>query len=335
MGINYGNMDSYDLYQNEAFIPIYFAPKLDENKNNELNNNSAHSKRKTSCSSESDSPTRKSTLDDEENDKKLKNTKVDKFTKIFRKMKNTPIFDVKDDTEVLDENEYYINFKNKENIRKKYYSNLIYKNIWIREKKKSANNLFIFDWDDTIFPTFFLTQEEIINDDYLPEEYKEIFSILESAILKVLTLAINKGDVYIITNSGIGWVEFSSNKYFPNFNKILDKIHIISARNEYEDSYPGEYKIWKDKAFLSLKEKINLYLPTNIICFGDSIDDLEAGKNLASKINNSFIKTIKFKEKPDLEDMIKELNLISNKFDYFYSSVKNTSLRLDIKNSSN
>ena len=72
--------------------------------------------------------------------------------------------------------------------------------------------------------------------------------------------------------------------------------------------------------------------PTNIICFGDSTAELEAGKKLASKINNSFIKTIKFKEKPETEDIIRQLNLISNKFDYIYSSVKNLSLCLDIKN---
>lgn len=96
MGTNYGNMDSYDIYQNEPFIPIYFAPKLEESKTNELNNNSAKPKRKTSCSSASDSPTRKSTIDEEENEsaKKPKNTKLDKLTKTFREMKNTPLFDL-------------------------------------------------------------------------------------------------------------------------------------------------------------------------------------------------------------------------------------------------
>ena len=148
----------------------------------------------------------------------------------------------------------------------------------------------------------------------------------------MLELAINKGDVYIITNSSIGWVEFSAKKYFPNVTKILNKITVISARSEYEDAYPGETKLWKEKAFLSLKKKLDLKLPSNIICFGDSIVELEAGKNLASKVNNSFIKTIKFQQNPEPEDLIKQLGLIIKKFDYIYSKAKNLSIKIDQKN---
>ena len=61
---------------------------------------------------------------------------------------------------------------------------------------KTHNNLFIFDWDNTLFPTTFLTKEEII-DNNLPEKYIEIFSILEKSIIKIFNLAIDKGDVYI------------------------------------------------------------------------------------------------------------------------------------------
>ena len=327
MGNNYGNVDSYDYFQYEPFIPIFFTPKDEESKKEE---NELYS---------SDSLTRKSTLDEEENEKKIELKKKfklerdDKFKKIFKKLENSPIFEFKDSLSKYDENDYYFNFEENDNIRKSYYSKLIYKNIWTPGMKaKSHNSIFIFDWDDTILPTTFLTQEDIINDEYLPEEFAEIFSILEKNIIKVLELAINKGDVYIITNSSIGWVEFSAKKYFPNMAKILTKIKVISARSEYEDAYPGETKLWKEKAFLNLKKKIDLKLPSNIICFGDSIVELEAGKTLASKVNNSFIKTIKFQQNPEPEDLIKQLGLIIKKFDYIYSRAKNLSVRIDQKN---
>ena len=332
MGINYGNSDSYETFHYEPFIPIFFAPKLENEKKNILSK-----KDSISSSSESESSTRKSTLNDEEieDDKKLKNKeskKLDKFTKIFKKLKNSPIFHSKKENSILDEDDYYLYFDENENIRKNYFSKLIYKNIWTPgEKSKFNNNLSIFDWDDTLFPTSFLVQEDIINDENLPEEYMDIISVLDKAIVNVINFAINKGDVYIITNSSIGWVEFSTKKYYPNLKKYLDKIHIISARNEYENAYPGEVKLWKDKTFLNLKDKINLKIPTNIICFGDSIVELEAGKKLASKINNSFIKTIKLKEKPDPADIINQLNLIIKKIDYIYSSAKNMSIRIDKK----
>jgi hypothetical protein len=327
MGNNYGNLDSYDYYQYEPFIPIFFTPKDEESKKEESELYS------------SDSLTRKSTLDEEENEKKIEFKKKfklerdDKFKKIFKKLENSPIFEFKDSLSKYDENDYYLNFEENDNIRKSYYSKLIYKNIWTPGMKaKSHNSIFIFDWDDTILPTTFLTQEDIINDEYLPEEFAEIFSILEKNIIKVLELAINKGDVYIITNSSIGWVEFSAKKYFPNMAKILTKIKVISARSEYEDAYPGETKLWKEKAFLNLKKKIDLKLPSNIICFGDSIVELEAGKTLASKVNNSFIKTIKFQQNPEPEDLIKQIGLIIKKFDYIYSRAKNLSVRIDQKN---
>ena len=340
MGNNYGNLDSYDYYQNESFIPIFFAPKVKESKKEENESNSFDSSRKSCGSSESDELTRKSTLDEDEDrnedkiefKKKSDSRKNDKFKKMFKKLKTTPIFEFKDSLSNYDENDYYLNFEENDNIRKSYYSKLIYKNTWSPGlKTKSHNSIFIFDWDDTLLPTSFLTNEDIIDEDCLPEDYAETFSILEKNIIQMLKLAINKGDVYIITNSSIGWVQFSAKKYFPKLDELLNKITIISARNEYEDAYPGETKIWKEKAFLSLKKKFNLNIPSNIICFGDSIVELEAGKHLASKVNNSFIKTIKFQQNPEPEDIIKQLNLIINKFDYIYSKAKNLSIRIDQK----
>ena len=305
MGTNYGNVDSFDLFQCEPFIPIYFAPKIKEENKNEINEDSISKRRKSSNFSESESFTRKSTLDEEENEKeeipKITNGKKGKNFQNF--FKNFPFSDDnKNRPNKFDGDNYYLNF--------------------------NEHNLFIFDWDNTLLPTNFLSQEEII-DENLPKKYEEIFSILEKVIIKVINLAINKGDVYIITNSSIGWVEFSTNKYYPNLKKYLDTIHIISARSEYENFYPGKLKIWKEKTFLNLKKNINLTIPTNIICFGDSIIELEAGKKLASKINNSFIKTIKFQENPEPEDLIRQLNLIIKKFDNIYSIVKNVSIRID------
>ena len=331
MGTDYGNINKYNLFHDPS-IPIYFAPKMEDDDKNESSHKAIDLKRKSSYSSESDSETRKSTVDEEEvaNIKKSKNKNVDKFTKIFKNLRHSPFF-IKNEATFSDEDDYYLIFNESDNIRKEYYSKLIYKNVWTPgQKSKTHNSLFIFDWDNTLFPTTFLTKEEII-DSNLPEEYIEIFSMLEKSIIKIINLAINKGDVYIITNSSIGWVEFSIHKYFPNLKKYLNKIYIISARNEYEVVYPNEPKIWKINAFLNLKKTIDISLPTNIICFGDSIVELNAGKHLASKINNSFIKTLKFQEIPEPEDIIKQLNLIFNKFDYIYSKAKNLSIVIDKK----
>ena len=198
-------------------------------------------------------------------------------------------------------------------------------------KSKAFNSIFIFDWDDTLFPTTFLVDEDIIAQSNLSEELQKTISILEEIVLNILNYTINKGDVYIITNSSIVWFKYSFNKFFPNLKKILEKINIISARDDYKFIYPGENKKWKEKAFLNLKTKINNSLVNNIICFGDSLIELEAGRVLANQLNNSFYKAIKFKENPEIEDLIKQLNLIVNKIDYIYSEAKNLSITIEQK----
>jgi hypothetical protein len=338
MGNDYGNVDSYDFYQYVPFAPIFFAPKAKEDGILENAVNSSYLSTKFSSLSKSDSPKEKNTLEDEKNFDKIELNKncgeknFDKYKNIFTKLKDSPMFESKNIINNYDLDDYYLNFEENDNIRKSYYSKLIYKNKWsFGLKPKTHNNLFIFDWDDTILPTSFLRYEKIINDENIPEEYAETFSIIEKVIIKILKLAINKGDVYIITNSSVGWVEYSAVKYYPKIKDILNKIRIISARNEYENDFPGQLKIWKQKTFLSLKKILNENIPSNIICFGDSIIELEAGKNLASNVNNSFIKTIKFRTNPEPDDLIKELNLVYSKFNYIYSKAKDLSIRIEQK----
>ena len=77
---------------------------------------------------------------------------------------------------------------------------------------------------------------------------------LEQTTLKILTKAVERGDVYIITNAIKGWVENSSHYFYPNIIQILKKIKIIYARKEYVKIFPGNDKHWKIEAFSNLKK---------------------------------------------------------------------------------
>ena len=81
-------------------------------------------------------------------------------------------------------------------------------------KSKIYNSIFIFDWDDTLFPTTFLVDEDIISQSNVSEELQKTISILEEIVINILNYAINKVDVYIITNSSIVWFNYSFNKFF-------------------------------------------------------------------------------------------------------------------------
>ena len=326
MGVDYESINSYDEYQYDPFLPLFFPIKKEQKEESKpLNSKEKKAKRPQS---------RKNTLDEEREEKKKKTDKktYTQLNSIFASEIASPFFSSKKEITIINKDEYYLDIIEKDDIRKKYYSQLIYKNFWnpcIKQKK--FNSLFIFDWDDTLFPTTFFINKKLLNEENISEEILKPFYILEKIIINIINFAINKGDVYIITNSSIDWFRYSSSKYFPNLKNILKLIKTISSRDEYEELYPGENKLWKEKTFLDLRREINNNLVTNIICLGDSVIELEAGKLLGSKFDESFIKTIKFKENPEIEDLIKQLNLINNKINYIYSKAKNLSITIEQK----
>ena len=197
---------------------------------------------------------------------------------------------------------------------------------------KTHNSLIIFDWDDTLLPTTFLTPRGYYDENLeLNEKDKDKIAKLEFSVLRLLDIALKRGDVYIITNAGKGWVEYSAEKYYPSILKLLKKIKIISARDEYEKQFPNNSKMWKIKTFLDMKTKFDSKLVTNIICLGDSIIEIEAGRSLASQFSQAFIKTVKFKEGPKPEELHKQLTLVANQFPSIYSSIKNLTIRVEKK----
>lgn len=80
---------------------------------------------------------------------------------------------------------------------KKYqHCNLLYLNL-----------VFIFDWDDTLLCTSFLSALNFLD---LTPEIKDMIRKLDEMVAKLIELTTSKGEVYIITNATKGWVEYSS-----------------------------------------------------------------------------------------------------------------------------
>ena len=239
--------------------------------------------------------------------------------------------------EELSENKINNNIINKKNtqinfnlneflIRYSYYTKLITNNTFTYNHKK-YNNIFIFDWDDTLFPTYYITNK---NNEKLSEEELNKIDKIEKIIIKIINKCKKYGHVFIITNSEKGWTESCVMKYFQeSFSEILQKIDIISARYLYEEKFPFNKEKWKIETFFSLQNIFNYdnNVLTNIICIGDSHYEIEAGKLFAEKFNNSVIKTIKFKENPDLDELSKQLSLINEKMIRFINYPKSMSLQ--------
>ena len=231
-------------------------------------------------------------------------------------------------------NNYELNFcRNGEQVRRTYIAKLITKKVWLpSQKEKTHNSLIIFDWDDTLLCTSFLTPNGVYDENMeLSATDREKVKKLEFAALNLLKKAIEKGDVYIITNAGPGWVEYSAEKFYPSLKTVLNKITIISARGEYEAESPGDPRKWKKRTFLNLQKKMNTKLVTNIICLGDSTFEMEAGKVLAKKFQQAFVKTVKFRENPKPEELHSQLVLVANQFNSIYAAVKSLTIRVEKK----
>ena len=219
-------------------------------------------------------------------------------------------------------------------IRDSYYNKLIIKDQWNPLKKeKIFNNIFFFDWDDTLLCTSYLIQIGALNDMQINQKDKEIMSNLDNLAFTLLSKTINLGNVIIVTNGAPGWIEISSVTFYPKTAKVLDKVKIISARGLCEKELPGDMRQWKTKAFEhaidSLKIKKNI--PTNIICFGDSIIEMEASYNIKEYFNNAYLKTIKFKESPTQIELEKELKIITTQLDSIITNFKNLSIKVTRK----
>ena len=113
--------------------------------------------------------------------------------------------------------------------------------------------------------------------------------------------------------------------------KLLSKVKIISARGDYEKTYPGDSRMWKIQAFLKMQRNFDPNLVTNLICLGDSFIEMEAAHELAAKFSQAFIKTIKFRESPKPEELNKQLSLVADQFPMIFSSVKNLTIRVEKK----
>ena len=221
---------------------------------------------------------------------------------------------------------------NAKKIRDKYYNKLITKLEWNPFKKeKIINNLFFFDWDDTLLCTSYLQPTGALIDMEINKRDKDIISDLDSLVSKLLLKTMNIGIVFIVTNGAPGWVELSSTKFYPKTAKILQKIKVVSARGLCERKYPGDMRQWKRVAFkfaLDTLHDINKNIVTNIICLGDSNIEMEASYYLKECFPNAYLKTIKFKESPTHIELQKELKIINIQLD---SIINNYNKNLSVK----
>lgn len=157
-----------------------------------------------------------------------------------------------------------------------------------------SNTLFIFDWDDTLFPTTYITSN-------FRDLYSVNFNSLDVFLYNFFSFLIRYGDILIVTNANKKWIDILL-YFLPNTKNILSKYNIISARDQ---ATTKNYNDWKTEIFLKNINYINKY---NIIFnVGDSECEHIALKKLLVKLNNKKTISYKFITNPSYLQLIVEL----------------------------
>jgi hypothetical protein len=177
--------------------------------------------------------------------------------------------------------------------------------------------LIILDWDDTLFPTSWISENQInITEKDIQNKYIVYFSQLDNLLYGLLTTMLKSADIVIITNAVSKWIEISSN-IMPNTQKIINNyIKIVSARDLMEESYPNQPHIWKKHVFKQVTDNhFKQHKYQNIISVGDAEHEFNALTNLydnMSVIKLKLLKTIRFVRNPSFDSLIDQLQLLSN-----------------------
>lgn len=191
-------------------------------------------------------------------------------------------------------------------------------------RKKSSvletRTIIFLDWDDTLLCSSVLSGQGIRLDsdmdhalDLLPQ-----LDELSESVINVLNIAMSYGEVHIVTNGETGWVQLSAQKFLPAVVPYLEKVRVLSARSAFENMFPDSPMKWKFHAFQ--ETLADLYSDSNcvknVLSFGDSHAEREAIRAVTRGLPNTRTKSIKFAERPTIEQLQRQLELVTNCFQY-------------------
>jgi hypothetical protein len=203
----------------------------------------------------------------------------------------------------------------------------------INKKKLYLTNLFIIDWDDTLFPTTWVNKNNIdFNKKDLLSKYKLYFLELDKTVSLLLDTLNKIGDIFIVTNANINWIKSCLINLNLTRNTIINnKIRIVSARDSYShnNTSPTEWKILTFQDIVEdIINKINKNIKPNtvinIISIGDAmyeyialinldnfIKSYIANANYKNNVNFDYLlKNIKFIEKPEFDCVIDQIQVL-------------------------
>lgn len=179
------------------------------------------------------------------------------------------------------------------------------------------NSIIILDWDDTLFPTSWIMQNNIdLSDKNIQNKYIVFFSKLDLLIYKLLKNLLIYGRVIIVTNALLKWLKLTY-ELLPNTKNLINsKIDVISAKEKYQKIFPNDNFMWKILVFKEIMKKYKTNSKYQIISVGDADFEFKALLDLYDCENDQkkyvLLKTIRFLKSPSYDILIDELEVFNN-----------------------
>lgn len=236
----------------------------------------------------------------------------------------------KDDERGKDFDLNFMQAGSQDDFRVNFLRKLSYNKVWVPQAQHPPKHqtVTIFDWDDTLLCTSFLTMRD---DHALPPGTEQHLKTIETHAQRLLELAMRLGHTFIITNAMEGWVEQSCATWLPGLLPTLQRVRIISARTKFECHYPGDVSKWKIQAFLEVQKQLDSQIITNLLSLGDSNFEMDAVHVMGQEFAQALVKTIKFRERPFPQELAKQLELVCQKFEKIVNNGRNLKVGLERK----
>lgn len=201
--------------------------------------------------------------------------------------------------------------------------------------QQEQDTVIVFDWDDTLLSSSFLSQRGYRLDTPMPVagELVDALAALAAAVCAVMEQAMAHADrVIIITNAETGWVELSAAKFLPTVVPLLKRVTVLSARSTYERLFPASPLQWKFYAFQQhlAQTLAQTCVAKNVLSFGDSHVERQAVRAVTRGAVNTRTKSVKFAERPSLDQLRREIELVHNCFQYILTHAGDLDLQLTV-----
>jgi len=199
----------------------------------------------------------------------------------------------------------------------------------------TADTILLFDWDDTVLPSTWISEQGLrLDTSVISEEQQVTLQRLADSAGRTLEAAKRYGKVLLVTNAEDGWIEMSCQKFLPSLWQRIEGVKRLSARSTYEQKGVLSPFEWK---YLAFESEIGAFCRErspeacderrkNIISFGDSAHEREALIRVTENLQKCCTKSMKFVERPDVEQLLREHELISGCFRYIVNHDGNLDL---------